>query len=439
MLGVVKSVEVFSYVDLNGVTELATSLTKGQNTANCVPFVTKRIIHNSYAPETWMTDCYFSSNQVVLRRTSSAARLICSVVVVEFDPNKVRVQQKSFTMPLVGGSSVQTVYVNLDHEITSGRAAMVHHYRQSTGTQDDATDWAVRRNFSGTTQAQFTRRYSDETAQTGNFYVFESLDGAFTTQRVFIEFNSGVNYNTDTITEVDMSKSWIVPHSFYSTRTHPEADANFMMVEFQSSTVVEGRRRGTTSYIQVDTFVVEHHDDTSVTHGQFDFGSGDTTDSATVPEVDTNFAAPLSTARDGGVTNVPATYAGTDYRLYLARVWYSNSTTINAERQQSGEASELRYQSIEFAPAPGYYFGGYVTEQATPADPTTPVVTTVRCYRRDTGELTGETTSSGIGGYYYLETTHSGSHYVVALDPAGGESYNILGYDLMVPTTISGG
>jgi hypothetical protein len=62
----------------------------------------------------------------------------------------------------------------------------------------------------------------------------------------------------------------------------------------------------------------------------------------------------------------------------------------------------------------------------------------VRAYHRDTGELLGDATSSGVGGYYYLETTYSGSQYIITLDDTSGDTYNLLGYDLMVPTTISG-
>lgn len=87
---------------------------------------------------------------------------------------------------------------------------------------------------------------------------------------------------------------------------------------------------------------------------------------------------------------------------------------------------------ITYSLGAAYYFDGYVTELESP------VVRTVRAYRRDTGELMDETTSSGIGGYYYLETTYSGMHYLLCLDDITiGDTYNALIYDLMLPT-ISG-
>jgi hypothetical protein len=55
-----------------------------------------------------------------------------------------------------------------------------------------------------------------------------------------------------------------------------------------------------------------------------------------------------------------------------------------------------------------------------------PVSRIVRAYRRDTGELVDETTSNSSTGYYYLNTTYSGTHSLVCLDAEGGESYNDL-------------
>ncbi len=74
-----------------------------------------------------------------------------------------------------------------------------------------------------------------------------------------------------------------------------------------------------------------------------------------------------------------------------------------------------------------YYYSGYITEQSSP------VARTVRLYYRDTGELVNSTTSSGINGYYYLTTTISGEHFIVAFDDDVGETYNALILDRLLP------
>jgi len=77
---------------------------------------------------------------------------------------------------------------------------------------------------------------------------------------------------------------------------------------------------------------------------------------------------------------------------------------------------------------PGGYFEGYVYEKGIP------VSRKLYLHRRDTGELIATTTSSG-NGYYKLETTYSGSHYIVCLDDSSGVEYNDLIIGNVYPTT----
>ena len=79
-----------------------------------------------------------------------------------------------------------------------------------------------------------------------------------------------------------------------------------------------------------------------------------------------------------------------------------------------------------------YHISGYVTEN------TTPVNRQIYLHNRDTGELVSETTSSGVGGYFYATTTYSGAHYVVCIDDLAGLDYNDLIYGRVYPTTTSG-
>ena len=75
-----------------------------------------------------------------------------------------------------------------------------------------------------------------------------------------------------------------------------------------------------------------------------------------------------------------------------------------------------------------YYFRGSVNELGVT------VSRTIRAHRVDTGELVGETTSSG--GTFELETTYSGAQYIVCLDDYNDSNvYNDLIYGHMFPTT----
>lgn len=89
---------------------------------------------------------------------------------------------------------------------------------------------------------------------------------------------------------------------------------------------------------------------------------------------------------------------------------------------------------VTFSDVSQYYsFSGYVYEENS----SNPVSRTVRAYNRSTGALVASTTSSG-DGYYYLQTSYSGTHYIVALDDDVGTQYNLAVLDRMVPVTVSG-
>lgn len=78
------------------------------------------------------------------------------------------------------------------------------------------------------------------------------------------------------------------------------------------------------------------------------------------------------------------------------------------------------------------YFSGTVSELST-----TVSGAVVYLYKQTDGSFVGSTTSSGNGGFY-IETTYSGAHFLVCVDPVGGEDYNNLIYGDMYPVTISG-
>ena len=98
------------------------------------------------------------------------------------------------------------------------------------------------------------------------------------------------------------------------------------------------------------------------------------------------------------------------------------------DASRNGAAGGSGIVIIRYGPV--YYFSGYVYEQGVPA-----ADRIVRAYNRSTGLLVVETTSSG-NGYYYLETSYSGAHYLVALDDDVGNSYNLARLDNIMPVEV---
>jgi len=76
-----------------------------------------------------------------------------------------------------------------------------------------------------------------------------------------------------------------------------------------------------------------------------------------------------------------------------------------------------------------YYFTGFVYENDVPAS------RQLYAYNRDSGELMQSTVSSG-DGYFYVTTTYSGEHFVVALDNVSGTGFNDKIIGKVVPITV---
>ena len=63
-----------------------------------------------------------------------------------------------------------------------------------------------------------------------------------------------------------------------------------------------------------------------------------------------------------------------------------------------------------------------------------PVVRTVRVYRRDNGDLLGTTTSDGSGNFSFKLNGYTGKVFVIAFDDiTAAPDYNAQIYDLVVP------
>jgi len=147
---------------------------------------------------------------------------------------------------------------------------------------------------------------------------------------------------------------------------------------------------------------------------------------------------------------IGSTISGTVYEGTTLDWEVGNANGIS-NHEFDGVITELRYSTISRSDAwikatyyttfddlivyselqniPIYYYHGYIRERGVP------VARTVRLYYRTTGELMDETTSSG-NGYYYLTTSISGEHFVVAFDDDLGESFNAVILDKLPPLGI---
>ena len=441
MLGVVKSTErVLIDIGIGGSTTGTYTFTKGQNPDNCVPFLSLGYITAVGADaREWLFDVHFldSPARLVVTRSDTTSRLQIGGYAVEFDPNRVRVQQKSFTVSDVVDVP-QYVSVTLDDTITTSRSAVVIYYRVVTPSElRDFRKSHLRAYDMSSTQVRLIRHGGGGgSSLTGNYFVFESLDGAFTTQYYDFAFNTSVYSDSHTLgSPVNLNKSWIVPATYYSSHNDDRVDSNMARINFQSASAVEGSRDAASAYFVASGYVVEHHDDTRVFTGEISWAAAESgTKTDTLPDtVDLDYSVACPSSQIGQMKTDNADWANAYQSSFARHLMAGGGTQVQVYRVGNDGASWTQYQAIEFAPAAGYYVGGYVTEESSPVE------RTVRSYRRDTGAFLNETTSSGVGGHFYLETSYSGAQYVVCVDDDTGLDYNALIYDSIIPTTISGG
>ena len=180
---------------------------------------------------------------------------------------------------------------------------------------------------------------------------------------------------------------------------------------------------------------------------KFDFGSGNTGEACTY----------TITCGDGtNLTRAPKTWTlqgsnnDSDWDVLDTQTNVPSWTTLGEMRTYSISApSEYRYYKLNITASQGggyltvgeveligeptsYYISGYVKEGVVSVN------RQIYVHNRDTGSLMTSTTSSGVGGYFYCETTYSGAHYVVCIDDIEGLAYNDLIYGNIYPVTISG-
>jgi hypothetical protein len=416
MAGIIVSIEEVN-LTMTG-TSVSAGLSKGQTIANCVPFATCRVNTGTDWQDDIVTDIYFSAGSVYAERVASAGTIYVKVYVVEFDPSKVKVQTGTFsTTGTQTDVGITTVDESKTFLVLNNKSSASNSY-QAYGSR--VRGWIL----AGGASIRFNRNYAGSGTISGNWYIVEDLSGAFSTQHVSIQISGGNTLNTGGISSVDTDRSFIVSSTSTSYNA-AEAQQWQCKVWFTSSTTIGAERLGTSNSIWVEAYIVTFSDSSRVQHGEFTYTT--TTANASIDAVDVDQSFPLGTVPAGMMQ-------GTDYSGNFPQNFHTldltSSTNIDGERYANTTALDARWQVVEFA-SKVYYFDGYVKEEGVA------VVRAVRVHQRNTGDMVFETTSSGLGGYFYGETSYSGIHYVLVFDDAAGASYNALVYDNVIPITVS--
>jgi hypothetical protein len=319
-MALIDSVEYVEIEIATGETTDTASLTKGQTIANCVPFMTRQINGTSSNWDQVFLDVEFEAGpKVRVTRDSSGGTMSIGITVVEFGSN-VTVQSGSYSMS--GGSTTETISA-----VTLSKTAMIHFYKATGVGTTSMANTLVRGSFNSTTQLLFDREDTDGSIS-GHWYLFEANGTEFSVQHVEHIISFGTTEETTTISSVTMNKTMLIS-SFKSDDTIDDVENSVCSVNLASSTSIYSEREfGAVADVTCEVFVIEFDSgqDPTVQRGQFDYGSGDTTDSDTISSVIQAVSMPHNAQMQGIMQAAGDTAASTEN--CFQRVKLTSSTNV---------------------------------------------------------------------------------------------------------------
>ncbi len=314
-------------------------LTKGQNTANCVPFESQEVRSTSDDFDEIAVDVYFEGgNTVSAERDCGGGTVYVSIYVVEFDPAFVRVQQGTFDF---SGSS-QSVGINT---VDQTKAAMIFYYVH-TDDNDDWDDVKVTGYFDTSSSARF-ERYSTADSVDGHFFIFEALNNEFSVQTAGIYLHDDDENGFATINPVDMRKTFILA-SYKIDESSDNSDEGACDIWLDDPTTVRMSRYDYDEHAQAYIFIIEFNTGGRVQHGEFYFAGYDMIETVDILPVNLPWSMVHSPqvwgqSRDSGS-------ASSDVQGVWVQFNFVDANTIQGTVDDEEDSRRIHWQVIEWYP-----------------------------------------------------------------------------------------
>lgn len=338
------------HVELNTSSAATVSgvLIYGQDTSNCVPFVTAHCAGADDIREGFF-DVYFGVESATGSGTinceffeNSGSNKHIHAYIVEFDPAQVKVQQGTFDMASVTTDDITLSGIGLD-SVDDGYTAMTHYYKSSTDTDSWSHHCISSRITTSGTNVLFQRGGASGNIN-GHYYLFEALNNQFSVQGELTNSMAGATTTYMDIDWVNWNKSFIL--SSYYTDVGNSCLEGTVRVSLVSPTEIQYNRGSSTNTIDNSAFVVSFNDDTK--HVQRYFQSFGT--SQTVLTVDLNESVDLDYSMSSlvnyrGIQRTQGT-ATTDPDSAFFSIKFNSSSQIEIERNSTG-SSDAAYTAWE--------------------------------------------------------------------------------------------
>ena len=407
-------------------------LTKGQRPESCVPFGSWRVGADAGEMDRLMRHARIDSNSRLTTESDGSGvggDLDEIWHVVEFDPDQVRVQH---IYQLMTGTSYN---VDIPQEVDLSKTMLWFSY--NTDHWGNRWDYAcVTGSFLSSTQLNF-KRYASSAGVYLTIYLIECLQDQWQVSRVDTGSQSGtsvydyVNFNHGV-------KGRFIQGSYSTTNANVYSDRNcWRLYPRQDHGFQWNRNYSSGSIVDRHIEVVDFNPSTGIRVG------GYWTDmSGITSETKSTLTGPVDLERTivcptivNSINRVDGSGVN-DVGSACVRFELTNSTTITCTRYDKGIYTYGWFQWLEWPAFKTHYFEGNVTERNVP------IPRQVACFRADTNEMMDSTVSASGTGFYHLETTYDGAHYIVCQDDNPPIDYNHLICGKMEPyplPTFSGG
>ncbi len=368
----VKSVEYVEIAIGNAATTASANLTKGQITANCVPFASMMTSGVDGQFDQFFSDVFFQAGptRVTVQRSTAGGALSVGVFVVEFDPAFVNVQQGTFALPAASATTTAAITA-----VTLTKAALVSYYRHGAVT-NNWTDYAIAGRFSLTTQLSWQRNTSAG-AVSGHYYVFEARNTEFSVQAVSFAIGNNATSANQAITAVDMDKTMVI--ASYRTALVSSANENGQIGVFLANpTTLTAQRtfevNPSSTIDDVRAFVVQFDDNVRVQRGVLNYADADTQQNAAIRLVDLASTMVWNGSSIGPGTTENEATALSNGDTAFQRLKLTSATNVRGDRDGTCAATDCQgighFEVVEFNPSgqmlvkSGLYTGNGIDNRA---------------------------------------------------------------------------
>jgi hypothetical protein len=406
-------------------------MTKGQRPENCVPFASWRMGSDDYTMTRIMRSHYTDIiNSKVISYSDgsgSGGSLDETAYIVEFDPEQVKVQR--FFRSMTGTSTTITIDPVDRSRTFIWFSYAVNHY------QDFWDDTLTTAEFTSDSLLTF-RRYASGGTVTLTVYLIECLQDQWYVKRIDTGSQTGTSfYDYANFHYADSGNTHrFIQGSYSSSAANYNTDrACLRLYPRQDHGFQWNRQTDSNSVTDRHLEVVEFNPKTGVKVGGYwtDMSTGTTSETkSTVNDqpLDLDRAMVCPTIA-GDINRVDGT-GGNDVGSVTVKFELTDTTTITCDRYDKGITTYGWFQWVQWPAFKTHYFEGIVSEKAIP------VIRDVACFRADTHELMDSTVSASGTGFYHLETTYSGVHYIICRDDDPPIDYNDLILGKMEPYPI---